>query len=274
MADTSISDPATTGQTETKGKFFKPPAGAVGWEGFLLPSEQSLEVNEGPKEIPLTDLMELPEHKPSMPSSGSIPFNSSPSISVIENPLPEPVTQLASDVLDIAGSFIKSAPSLTSEIGGSIGDLAKDIFGLETQKTPDSSQEQLTPEDIKAQVEAREIRFVQNKILEFNQARSAVEMAQFMKESLRITGGTPTEQDADLLDVNYGSLEHLKSRHLLMALGEKREEIEASVEEQQRDAVISSPAKPAYAVETQFEGGSGKFGLGTASLSSASGAVG
>ncbi|MBI2040377.1 hypothetical protein HYT18_04870 [Candidatus Microgenomates bacterium] len=125
MADTStLTKPVSTGPTEIINKRpFQPPAGAVGWEGFFTPSERSYEVNEGPVEIPMEDLLKLPEHKPSMSSSGSIPFHSSPSISVIENPLPEPVIHVASEALGWVGDTVKSAPQAIGEGLGFMGDM-------------------------------------------------------------------------------------------------------------------------------------------------------
>lgn len=54
---------------------------------------------------------------------------------------------------------------------------------------------------------------------------------------------------------------------------QKKEEAR-KLEAQTEDAPIPSPAKQPHALETQFEGGFGKVGSGTGSLSAASGAVG
>lgn len=101
--------------------------------------------------------------------------------------------------------------------------------------------------------------------------------AQFVvNEEVRLeVAGMSEEERNKRLNLNSNlRKEHTENAYHMAELYRQVKAENRQINQQEQDIPIPSPAKQASALETQFEGGSGKIGSGTGSLSSASGAVG
>ncbi len=239
MAGTSLS---------TLGPFSTPPAEKPtpvgGRMGFF--EDKFEETNEDPVNLSAHEIAKFP-------SVGSISFNS-----VVEK-VQGGLADTASEALD-----------LTKYILG-VGET--DIYIAQTgpvEPTKNLAQDVEGTTNLNALERARLIEYQLKRSLELDQSLSLEARKRVMNEALRITGRDVTKEEA----MEKGHLDETAAA-TLADMARKDQEEAALLDKQEVNAQIPDPAKKSpSALETQFEGGSGKMGSGTASLSSASGAVG
>lgn len=168
-----------------------------------------------------------------------------------------------------------------------ITSLGKDMVGAESNSESNEShsfpskgtiefnkkQEEANAAEKKQKTEAeRKKAFFQALKEDQERAQRAKDILWFEEEINDLTANMPDDQKNVLL--HYQASYKDRSIYQKAELRKKLIEQKQKEEEKEKAAAIPSPAKQANALETQFEGGTGKYGGGSANLSSASGAVG
>lgn len=175
-----------------------------------------------------------------------------------------------------------------ANVANEVGEVFKDIFALKADIAGVEDKEQSagfpssgTIEFNKKQAEIdqkqkketeRKKAFFQALKEDQERARRAKDMLFLEEEINDIAANLPIDQKNELL--HYQASYRDRSIYQRAELRKKLIEQRKKQENKEKQAAIPSPAKQANAIETQFEGGSGKYGGGSANLSSASGAVG
>lgn len=186
--------------------------------------------------------------------------------------------------------FEKETMTVSNVVSGVFEDifsLGEDIKGSETKSESNESQkfpstgsiefnkkqveENAENEKQKAETERKEA-FYQTLKEDQERVRRAKDILLFEEEVDDFVTNLPTDQKNQLL--HYQASYRDRSIYQRAELRKKLIEERRKAEEKEKDAKVPSTAKQANAIETQFEGGTGKYGGGSANLSSASGAVG
>ncbi len=198
-------------------------------------------------------------------SEGSMTFNQTTQekadvISQAEDLAPLQTNQALDEATSFLNNLLHEAPGV---MGGTVSDikdlLIADIFGTRKESNQEPSKS-LTPEQIKIQAN------VQEAIQHHSRTQTAIEQNAQLQEVFLVKEKTRVVETP----VAVAKGEHVSDFHL-----EARKRADQKQELERKDeGPIKSPAKQGNAMETQYEGASGKLGSGTASLSSASGTVG
>lgn len=159
----------------------------------------------------------------SLPSSGQLIFN------------------------QVAEATWNSVGGLSKDTSDAFLDLGKNFLGLgefnpyPSGTNPEPTVAQIPDEDTLKITEAKEIRFVLNRIQELNQAQSEAEFGDLMKDSLRMTGGIVTEEKVRSAGHNKGQTRReLFSIATLKDMGGTNTAEAQQVEEQMEEAEDAS----------------------------------
>ncbi len=191
-----------------------------------------------------------------------------------ETSKPNPETSVLGSIsfnqtTEVVNTAVDSVGDIMQASGEAAIDLLQMITGIEkkgeTSAPPESSVDEQLSEQTAA-VKLLETRAWFDKI---QNQQAQVDYDTKLNEALRIATRMVGKDEA----MQMGHLDEL-AISTLSDIARKDQEQTTTQEDQEKSASIPNPAKQANALETQFEGGSGQFGSGTASLSSASGAAG
>lgn len=156
-------------------------------------------------------------------------------------------------------SFLSSVTEESEQNG-------KLAIGGKTELNGFNKKEAELEKQIKQKEEAdRKRRFYQASKEDYDRAQRAKDRLLFEEELDDVTANMSTEEKNRLL--HYQASYKERSIYQIAALRKKIIEEKRLAEKQQKQVTIPSPAKQPSALETAFEGASGKQGSGTANLS-------
>lgn len=170
----------------------------------------------------------------------------------------------------IPGLFETDFEKETTVVAESVKGLYEMVFSKEETKFPKTGsiefKQKQSHEEEKQKVKAERVRaFFQSLKEDMDRAQKAKDKLLFEEEINDIITNLPTEQKNKLL--HYQASYKDRSIYQRAALRKKLIEEQKKAQDKQKKASVPSPAKQPSALETAFEGGSGKQGGGSSNLS-------
>lgn len=231
-------------------------------------------IDEGPVlGSELKGLNEWPELKVGkMAARGSLSFNSRPTISTIENPeppkeptssitIPEPVSQVASEVFGFVSHAFEPIPDLFADTANALG---KDLivnqilgFGGAEKKEGQNLSPQEQAQRAEKLADAKQARFEIQRGEDLAARVTQEEQIRRMNEMFRINEKREaTQEDANLLGINSSidTNRHLQDAYSVHSLYRKRVEMKEAAQRKEDDTKLA-PAAPTVTSKGAISGG-------------------